>query len=516
MKIRLSIICFAFLTLALFVGCPQTEKPAQPSADPPPSETGVGESATPETPSSIPENVVASDVLSISIASPETPAVSETSPLALPVAPEPVAEPEPAATPPVVVPEAPQPPQETPEETAVRERVQQLGGTIRKNTAGRIVGVVVERNELTVADMQLIGKLTDLESIRLFGPAVSDAYVEALSGLTKLKSVDIENSTITDRSLEILKTLPEIETLALRRNLGFSDRAVALFAEFPSLQVLRILYNGFTPMALYDLELLTSIRVLDLRGLPVGDDTLIFLSGLENLEELRIRSDSVTNDGLEQLKGCTKLRILELQDSAITAGSGAIFKEMENLRFLRIFRCPGFGSEAIAELGVLTQLETLELRDQSCSNEALQALKPLVNLSSVEFSELRGVDTATILEVLQSYPKLHTVRIFAIPIDDTIPEYLATLPAMRRVLLPATAITDKGLEALTALERLETLDIHGNKQLITLEGAKVLGKLNDLRRLIIPETLDDPALRAIILENSPRCVFTVNTYTQEG
>ena len=514
MKIRLSIICFAFLSLTLFVGCPQSEKPAQPSADPAPSESAVGESAAPETPSDIPE-MVASDVLSISIASPETPpAVPETSPLAVPVAPEPVAPPEPAATPPVVVPETPQPPQETPEETAVRERVQQLGGTIQKNPAGRIIRIIIESNELTVEDVQKIGKLTDLESIRLQGPVVNDEYVEALSGLTKLKSVDIENSSITDRSLEILKTLPDITTLALRRNVGFTDRAVKLFAEFPKLTVLRILYNGFSPMALYDLEALSSVRVLDLRGLPVGDDTLLFLANLEHLEDLYIRG-TVTNTGLVELKKCKKLKTLELQDADISPGCGEIFKEMESLRYLRVFRCDGLGARGISELGVVTQLDRLELRAMSCSNEALLALKPLVNLKIVEFSELSGVDSATIIEVLQSYPKLENIRIFAIPVDDTVPVFLATLPGLTSVSLPATAITDKGLDALTALN-LTLLDIHGNKERITLEGAKVLSKFVDLRRLIIPETLNDPALREEILKNSPRCVFTVNTYTQEG
>jgi len=462
MSIRLSILCLVLLSLIIFVGCPQSPAPKIPVQH---QELGI------------------------------------------PAEQEPVAEPGP---------QVPTLPQETPEEIAVRERVKQLGGTCRKNPVGKIIGIVIENNELTVDDMWLIAKLIDLESIRITGPSVNDKYVEAMSGLTRLKSVDIENSNITDKSLEILKALPDIDTLSLRRNLGFTDHAVALFAEFPKLHTLKILYNGFSPTSLFGLKNLTAVRVLDLRGLQVGNDTLMFIAKLENLEEIHIRSGSVANTGVAQLKKCKKLKILELQDTDVSAGCAEHFKEMESLRFLRIFRCPQFGAEAIAELGILTNLDTLELRDMNCNNESLQALKPLVGLKTVEFSELKGVDAATIIDVLKAYPKLENIRMFAMPVDDAVAGFLATMVDLKSIGVPATRITDNGLDALTAIKDLTSLDIHGNKERITLQGANVLGKFKNLRRLILPESLDDPVLKSAILKSSPRCVITIKTYSQEG
>ena len=407
-------------------------------------------------------------------------------------------------------------PAETPEETAVRERVALLGGSIRKNAEGRIDRVIVENTtNLTLADMRAIGKISSLEWIRIVGPSITDEYVETLNDLMNLKRVDIENSNITDKSLEMLKTRTEIHTLELRRNLGLTDQSIKLFAEFPKLETLKILYNGFSPVSLFGLGKLKSVRVLDLRALQVGNDTLLFIASLEKLEEIRIRSGSVTNVGIEQLAKCPNLKIIELQDTSVGAGSGEIFKNMKSLRSLRIFRGSEFKADAVAELGVLTDLETLELRGIGCSNEALRALKPLSQLKIVEFSELPGVDSATIIDVLKSYPKLESINIFAIPIDDTVASFLATIPALRSVSLPATAITDSGLDALTALTDLTLLDIFGNKERITVQGAGVLSKFKNLRRLIIPETLDDPALKSEILKSSPRCVITVKTYSQE-
>jgi len=410
--------------------------------------------------------------------------------------------------------QAPAPPAEIPEEVAVSARIAELGGSIQRNAERRITRIIIENTaNLTAEDMQAIGKLTSLEWIRLVGPSVNDEHVEALSGLASLRIVDIENSGITDSSLETLKTLPEIHTLGMRRNLRLSNNAIRLFAEFPNLQTLRILYNDFSPMSLYDLDRLTSVRVLDLRGLQIGDDTLMFIGDLENLEEIRIRSGSVTNTGIAELVRNPKLRVIELQDTSVSIGSAAIFERMENLRSLRIFRAAEFGARAVEELGVLTNLETLELRGVGCDVEALLALKPLTRLRTVEFSELPGLNAETIIEVLKSYPELESIRLFGIlPADDSVASFLATIPALRSVGLPATGITDAGLEALTALTELTFLDIHANRIRITPQGANVLNRFPNLRRLIIPETVDTPALRSALLESAPRLVITVNTY----
>ena len=498
MKIRFLLPCFALLSLMFLVGCPPTPETV-PVQEPPPIDKPDPEPPAPEP---VPEPPAPEPV-------PEPPTPE---PVPEPPAPEPV--PEPPAPEPVPEPPAPEPPApqgETPDETAMR-----IGGSIQRNAEGQITRVIITNtNNLTLADMQAIGKLTALEWIRLVGPAVNDQFIEALNDLPNLKIVDIENSSITDKSLEMLKTRTGIHTLGLQRNLELSDNAIKLFAEFPKLETLRILYNGFSPSSLYGLSKLESVRVLDLRNLPIGDDTLMFIADLENLEEIRIRSGSVTNVGLEDLVQCSKLKTIELQDSSVGPGSGAIFKEMKNLRSLRIFRGSEFSAGAVAELGVLTELETLELRGIGGSNEALLALKPLVNLKTVEFSELPDIDSATMIEVLKSYPQMERITIFAIPVDDTVASFLATVPTLRNVALQAVAITDAGLDALTALTELTMLDIRGNKALITPEGAKVLSKFKKLRRIIMPETLDTPAVRAAILEGSPNCAIDINTYSQE-
>jgi Leucine-rich repeat (LRR) protein len=489
MKTRLILSVFALFSLLVFAGCPQT-----PPGQPPDTESTTV--TTVETLKA--EDSTLLDFGGVTLTEPEAVILTETI----------VVESMPA-TPPT----PPASSQETPEEKVVRERTAQLGGSIQKNTDGRITRVIIENDNLKLEDAQAIGKLTSLEWIRLAAPSVDDDYVEALSGLVNLKIVDIENSNITDKSLEMLKALPEIHTLGLRRNEKLSDNAIKLFVDFPKLHTLRILYNGFSSASLFDLGNLKAIKILDLRALPVDDTALMFIGDLETLEEIHIRSGSVTNTGLKELARCPKLKILELQDTSVSAGSAEIFKEMKSLRSLRIFRAEKFGAEATAELGILTDLETLELRGVGGSNEALLALKPLVQLKTVEFSELPNVDSATVIDVLKCYPKLDRINIFGIPVDDTVASFLATVPTLRSVSLPATAITDKRLDALTALTELTLLDIHGNKERITLEGARVISKFSNLRRLIIPETLKE--LETEIPKVLPRCTVSIKTYSHE-
>jgi len=68
------------------------------------------------------------------------------------------------------------------------------------------------------------------------------------------------------------------------------------------------------------------------------------------------------------------------------------------------------------------------------------------------------------------------------------------------------------------LKNLTSLEIFGNKEHITLLGARMsLPKFKNLRRLILPETLfSDDVLKSEILKSSPRCVIDVRTYSQEG
>jgi hypothetical protein len=228
MKIHSLLSCFALFSLLLFAGCP-TAPPQTPSS---PTGTQVAEPTLPEesfvvehgtpTPQTLPEPPVA----------PVVPVTPTEPPMTIPA---PVTPPEPPAAPAATdpAPAPPASPQETPEEKIVRERATQLGGSIRKNAEGRIDRVIITNNDLTLADMQAIGKLTSLEWVRITGPSVTDEYVEAFNDLPNLKIVDISNSNITDKSLKMLKTHAEIHTLELQRNLQLSDQAVNLFAEFP-------------------------------------------------------------------------------------------------------------------------------------------------------------------------------------------------------------------------------------------------------------------------------------------
>lgn len=407
---------------------------------------------------------------------------------------------------------------ETEDEKAAREIVEYYEGSITKSPEGRIIGIRLDYTDgLELEEVEAFAKLSDLESIYLEGVSINDKHIAALSGLKKLNSVSIVNSErVTIESIKSLKELPELKSLLLRRNDGLKDDSLVLLKSFPKLEKLHILNAYFSEIALeINLGGFTKLKSLDVRNLPVNDNILKTFDKMQNLEELLIKS-KVGDAGIEALVKCGKLNRLVLTDTLITPAAVNSLKKMKNLKRLNIFRADRLKEEGVASLGQLTQLETLELRNMVSSNEAIGKLKTLKSLKLIELSEM-NIEPAAIIDLLKALPKLERVMIFAVPlVDDSIPKYLASVPGIRQIRLKSTNISDEGLMALTALKKLNRLDIVDNKIKITPQGAEAaFAKMTSLNELFIPETIDTEAVRAAIEKASPGCFVKVDTYSQE-
>lgn len=408
-------------------------------------------------------------------------------------------------------------------ETIVRELVEGLGGTVSKSKDNRLIGIKFDINskstQLTVDDMKSIAKLTDLESLELYGDQINDSFIAELTPLKKLKNVQIENTSITNKSLEILKEFPEIRILRLQRNMDIDNDAFDILKDFPKLTDLRMLHSNISSSGIFDLELLKNLKSLDARALPVDNIVLSLLEGLTELEIIKLSGNAIGDEGIASLaENNKKLRMIELQDTVISSESATHFSEMKNLKGLKIFRADNFGAEGVAGLGAITGLETLELRNMTASNDAILELKNLKNLTLLQLSELRGIDDSiAIIELMKALPKLNRVDFFAMPVDDSLAEQLSKMDGLKNISLRATSVSDKGLEALAKLPNLTHLHIGANKQRITVDGAiSALTKYKSLKELTVPETLGgDKKFMDAMKKALPNCVIKIDTYSQE-
>jgi len=145
--------------------------------------------------------------------------------------------------------------------------------------------------------------------------------------------------------------------------------------------VIHVIFVGthVTDAELENLERLTSLEWLVVRGRNVTDAGFEHLKGLTSLEELTFYGDHVTDAGLENLKGLTSLESLDLEDTCITG-------------------------EAFEHLGGLTSLEGLHLWGTKVTDTGLERLKALTSVKSLDLSGTQVTDEG--LEYLKGLTRL--------------------------------------------------------------------------------------------------------------
>ena len=146
-----------------------------------------------------------------------------------------------------------------------------------------------KHGNLTDAELEQVGKLTELHTLKLLGDDVNvtDAGLANLKGLTQLQQLHLAAPNVTDAGLENLQGLTQLETLVLM------DARV-------------------TDAGLENLNRLTRLQSLSLARTNVTDAGLVHLKGLTKLQYLGLWNTKVSGVGLANLKGMSQLRVLEL------------------------------------------------------------------------------------------------------------------------------------------------------------------------------------------------------------
>jgi hypothetical protein len=178
---------------------------------------------------------------------------------------------------------------------------------------------VLGRQRMPVAAFKPLAVLTELETLHLNDPELTDAEMEYFKALTHLTMLDLRSSRITDAGLESLRGLTRLEVLDLR-----------------GAQV--------TDDGLERIKGLTQLTDLDLTGTLVTDAGLKYLENFTQLKDLQLGETHVTGAGLSHLKGLSQLSSLELDsnDDAIPFLAG--------LTQLKDLRVGGISDAGLAKL----------------------------------------------------------------------------------------------------------------------------------------------------------------------
>ena len=395
----------------------------------------------------------------------------------------------------------------------------------------------VERHGFGVGDdtARALAALPHLEWLDARLTKIGDAGAAALAGSDSLRSLTLAGTPVTDAGLAELGTMEHLEDLRLGvydEGADVTDAGLVHLAGMKRLRSLGLAGTKITDDGLRHLAPLTTLEVLDLDNTGVTEAGLVHLRPLHRLERLRI--DSVDTDaGAEALAELTSLRSirganlhiteagvaalvrlphlerLSLADGGITDACLEHVSRMSSLKIFWLQSCP-VTDAGVARLAGLTNLEHLMLKRTRVSGGGLAPLADLPNLRglSLSFGErsrdyfgerptLAGVGKLRALEYLSldgwglhpddfrdlgGLPKLETLTVRDIPVDDTAAHHLAAIPSLTFLNIQEAAVSDVGLGFLANLRDLEHLRIRGA---FTAAGLRELATLPRLRHLFV-------------------------------
>ena len=145
----------------------------------------------------------------------------------------------------------------------------------------------------TVAELDHVVHLKQIEQLELWESSVNDARLADLEGLTRLRSLGLHKTRVGDKGLANLKGLPALRLLGLNR-------------------------SAVTDAGLAHLEDRTDLEALALRETAITDAGLVHLKGLINLKRLFLGGTQITDAGLVHLRGLKRLQLLEVGNTRVT------------------------------------------------------------------------------------------------------------------------------------------------------------------------------------------------------
>ena len=344
---------------------------------------------------------------------------------------------------------------------------------------GLVTGLDLGWNELSGPIPRELGRLVNIEELRLAGNQLTGRVPASLGDLTRLRSLRLgwnELSGPIPRELERLKNL---ELLSLP---GISLRGPVppWLAHLPRLRDLSLAQSELTGPVPPWLGGIASLRSLDLTGNELSGPLPRELERLVNLEGLRLADNQLTGPIPAWMGSLTGLRSLDLGWNEWS--SGPLPRELERLVNLERLRLAGnrLTGPIPAWLGGLTSLQWLHLNRNLLSGPipshelgSLTSLR-ILNLASNEL-------TGAIPSELGSLTNLETLDLSHSDLTGPIPAELGSLANLETLDLSHGDLTGPIPAELGSLANLETLDLsHGD---LTGPIPAELGSLANLETL---------------------------------
>jgi len=369
---------------------------------------------------------------------------------------------------------------------AVR-KIDQLRGELEFDAAGRLIGVDLASDRVSLSDAELpvLAALPNLKRLRLSGGGITTASTKQIAAIGGLTDVTLINAQINDDGLGLLAGLGNLSSLSIQRSGLVTDAGLVHLGRLPKLTSLGLLDLNVTDAGLARLADLTRLRVLDLRGCPqITTAGLQRLRALKGLKVLRVRGYQIDDATLAMLKDFPNLAGLVVEEASIS-DAGLASLASPPLEDLGLFRCYRITDEGLRHLARLAGLRQLSLRDVPITGEGLVDLRGLPKLSMLRLNETGVGDAA--LEHLKGLKGLTRLELRQTQTGDAGLAVVAGLANLAYLDLENTRVTDAGLARLAGLGKLRVLNLKLNAG-VSDAAVEHLGKLQGLKTLEVAQT----------------------------
>jgi hypothetical protein len=281
--------------------------------------------------------------------------------------------------------------------------VEEAGGTVIRDAAGRITGVDLRASWVTDTDLR------------------------KLVQLPLLSYLDLSLTRITDQGMLELKNVSGIVDLNLYFAEYVTDEGLAAIRDWRKLQRLNV------------------------HGTKISDTTLEHISGITSLVSVNVGSAMVTDVGVERLAALPNLKELTIGGNNLGDAGLQALRQIPGLTYLDLSGRQGTDSNvwaiSMSDVGLNSVLTLRDLRELRLGCTSIG-----VGIEGARFATVNRVDvTVRWLERMKTLTKLEKLMLQGCNhVDDEAVRVLAGLPGLREVDLKGSSVTEKGLAALRA------------------------------------------------------------------
>lgn len=283
------------------------------------------------------------------------------------------------------------------------EWIDDAGGTVIRDAAGRVTGVDLRASWITDTDLR---KLLQYPS---------------------LNYLDLSLTRITDQGMLELKNATGIVDLSLYYAEYVTDEGLAAIKDWKSL------------------------KHLNVHGTKISDTTLEHIAGISTLESINVGSANITDVGLERLVSLPNLKELTIGGNAMGDAGLQALRQIPGLTYLDLNGRQGTDANvwaiSMSEKGLDAVLTLKGLRELRFGCTSLG-----VGIEGNRFATVSATDvTVSWIEKMKALPKLEKLKLQGCSrVGDEAIAALIALPGLQEIDLKGSSVTEKGLAALRA------------------------------------------------------------------